>query len=206
MKDESATLLTIAARRGDTKICRILLKAGADVNARKLKDGCTALRVAAQHKTVGTIRFLLDAGADPELPHNDGSTPLFIAAQNGTGPLVDALLAGGASAATPMNDGATPLFISSQGGHAAVVKTLLETLRGRQSVDATLTKGIQRCVCVPACARVCVCAWASSLARTSSYSYLATLPVHRHAVSPSTSQQPATTRTWLPSSSRTEQM
>jgi ankyrin repeat protein len=57
---------------------RMLLDAGADVNARQ-HGGYTALQSAAQHGRVDLIDLLLDAGADPDAATDDGRRPIDMA-------------------------------------------------------------------------------------------------------------------------------
>lgn len=65
-------LLTLAARRRQPEICRLLIEAGCDVD-QKNADGKTALHFAT---SVDVINLLIDAGADVEARSNDGATPL----------------------------------------------------------------------------------------------------------------------------------
>ncbi|MBQ7813286.1 MAG: ankyrin repeat domain-containing protein [Thermoguttaceae bacterium] len=65
-------LLTLAARRRQPEICRLLIEAGCDVD-QKNADGKTALHFAT---SVDVINLLIDAGADVEARSNDGATPV----------------------------------------------------------------------------------------------------------------------------------
>lgn len=61
-----------AAAAGNHDVClRLLIKAGADVNARNAK-GSTALMIAAFHGHLEAMRTLLDSGADRFLKNRDG--------------------------------------------------------------------------------------------------------------------------------------
>lgn len=57
---------------------RLLIDAGADVNARQ-HGGYTALQSAAQHGRMDLIDLLLDAGADPGAAADDGRRPVDMA-------------------------------------------------------------------------------------------------------------------------------
>jgi ankyrin repeat protein len=71
---------------------RILVKHGADVNARQTKEprdgnrnmlnriGATPFLLAAKAVDLPLMRVLLEVGADPRLPNADGTTPLMVAA------------------------------------------------------------------------------------------------------------------------------
>ena len=120
------TALLLAARHGAVDTARVLLGAGADVNAAEpllafdaridveesQTSGRSPLLVASAsmvatsgweyglvvtpsaHETLAI--FLLDQGADPNLPDSIGRTPLHAAVETGKAALVQALLAHGA--------------------------------------------------------------------------------------------------------------
>jgi len=63
------------------KTIRVLLDAGADINAQD-KNGATPLHRAVRTRCAATVKFLLQAGADPLLKNKPGSTPFHLAVQN----------------------------------------------------------------------------------------------------------------------------
>ena len=65
-----------AARQRNSAITDLLLKYGADVNA-KDQNGNTALLVAAEHANVETITSLLKAGADVYAKDKEGHDVLW---------------------------------------------------------------------------------------------------------------------------------
>jgi ankyrin repeat protein len=71
-----------AASAGHAKIVGMLLKSGADPNARE-QGGYTPLHAAAQNGDIEMIRALLYGGADLDLKSNDGKTPLELALEAG---------------------------------------------------------------------------------------------------------------------------
>lgn len=56
------------------EVCRVLLAAGADVNATQ-QDSYTPLHAAAQHGDDELVELFLSAGADPAARLDDGKTP-----------------------------------------------------------------------------------------------------------------------------------
>jgi ankyrin repeat protein len=63
-----------AAAGRHVEICRLLIAAGAGVNATQ-RHGFTPLHSAAQNGDVELVELLLSAGADPSLANDDGATP-----------------------------------------------------------------------------------------------------------------------------------
>jgi ankyrin repeat protein len=59
-------------------VCRVLIAAGADVNATQ-RLGFTPLHAAAQHGDVEMVELFLSAGADPSAATDDGATPADLA-------------------------------------------------------------------------------------------------------------------------------
>ncbi len=120
------TALLLAARNGDIETARVLLDAGADVNAAEpylsvdarvdveesQTSGRTPLLVASASLVATSgweyrldvepsthealAQFLLERGADPDLPDSIGRTALHAAVETGKADLVRALLAHGA--------------------------------------------------------------------------------------------------------------
>jgi Ankyrin repeats (3 copies) len=64
-----------------TAVIRLLIQAGADVQARD-KNGATALHRAVRTRCAEAVKTLLEAGADPALKNLPGSTPFHLAVQN----------------------------------------------------------------------------------------------------------------------------
>jgi ankyrin repeat protein len=82
--------LHAAAAGRHIEVCRVLLAAGADVNATQ-HGGYTPLHEAAQHGDVEMTELFLSAGADPALTTEAGETAAEVAANAGHGDLAERL-------------------------------------------------------------------------------------------------------------------
>ncbi|RUS69773.1 hypothetical protein EGW08_022469, partial [Elysia chlorotica] len=104
--------LHMAAKKGDYKQTKRLLKAGASVN---LKDfaGWTALHEACNSGNLKVARHLLKAGADVNVQGFDDDTPLHDASSNGHKKLVQLLLRNGADPHQPNLKGKTAVKVAA---------------------------------------------------------------------------------------------
>ncbi|MDQ6665019.1 MAG: ankyrin repeat domain-containing protein [Acidobacteriota bacterium] len=119
------TALMYSAAYGNLETMRILLAAGADVNAKNAFDATALMWCAGD---IGKARLLIDRGADVNARSKLGRTPLLIAAAyDGGFEIVKLLLDKGARIAIRDNAvGTTPLLMASGANEAATVKLLLE--------------------------------------------------------------------------------
>jgi ankyrin repeat protein len=92
--DGSASL-QIAAYNGSTACVRLLLRAGAHMNARG-NDGATALHAASYNGHVHAAKLLIAAGANFEARNQQGTTPLRFAIARGHREVALTLLRAGA--------------------------------------------------------------------------------------------------------------
>ena len=126
------TPLHEAARWGLTGITTLLLRSGAQIDARTPSDtGLTALHWAVVGNHPAVAELLLENGADPNLTlqHDEARAPaLYFAAVNGYTAMAEKLLEYGADVNahcdTPHADG-TPLFFAVTRGHIATAEMLL---------------------------------------------------------------------------------
>jgi ankyrin repeat protein len=86
------TPLMIAAARDHDAFCRLLVEAGATIDA-KTVNGTIALQLACATCATNAGRVLLAAGSDPHQPDNDGRDAVMVAASAGATKLVADMLA-----------------------------------------------------------------------------------------------------------------
>jgi len=89
-EDVGMTPLMIAAQEGETKIVKVLLAIGSDINA-KDNDGVTALMIAADEGHTEIVKALLAGGADVNRKANDGRTALTLATSKDSKEIVQLL-------------------------------------------------------------------------------------------------------------------
>ena len=97
------TALMTAADQGNEEVVRYLVKAGAKVNKITQLEygGQTPLTGAAMMGQVGTVKALLELGADPALKMKDGATALSNAKENGNQEVIALITAALAKPARP---------------------------------------------------------------------------------------------------------
>lgn len=137
--EDGATLLGIAASAKQAEVVRVLLEAGAKIEARDQK-GRMPLMAAVQTRdsSVEVVRALIAKGADVNTRGSMiGGTPLSWAAGPFNNPeVVAALVAGNADVNQADNNGQTPLMWAALYGAPATVKLLLDA-----GADVTATNG-----------------------------------------------------------------
>jgi len=119
------TPLHLAAFFGQAETARVLIHAGADVNAVSRNDmKVMPLHSAAASRRDEVARMLIEAKADVNAKQKDGYTPLHEAAQNGDVELVDLLLDRGARLDAKLDDGRTPADLAAAANHPMLAKRL----------------------------------------------------------------------------------
>jgi ankyrin repeat protein len=122
--DRETTPLLYAGAYGSVEAMKILLAAGADVNA-KNAFGATALMLSVTEPA--KIRLLVDHGADVNAKSKAGRTALILAAlHNGSDGVMDVLLAKGADTKPADKDGMTFLLAASNGMNPREVRLAIE--------------------------------------------------------------------------------
>ncbi|KPK36438.1 MAG: hypothetical protein AMJ65_16175 [Phycisphaerae bacterium SG8_4] len=128
------TLLQYAAIGGRTEAAKLLLEAGANVDA-KNDGGQTALHVILDltkskytyyRLSKDTVELLLAKGADVNLKDKDGRTPLHLAAESADGDIIELLLDKGARIdARDEESGSTALHRAAQSGNKNAAELLI---------------------------------------------------------------------------------
>lgn len=105
------TPLMKASHSGDRNIVRLLIMAGAAVNARNA-DGNNALWLACVGGHLAIIDLLVAAGIDIDNQNDNGATALMYAASSGKAAIVERLLAKGADVTAETPDGFSALDLA----------------------------------------------------------------------------------------------
>ncbi|HEU4386232.1 MAG TPA: ankyrin repeat domain-containing protein, partial [Blastocatellia bacterium] len=158
------TPLMRAARAGHLEICRLLIKAGADVNtlagqvfgpgSSELSEG-TALIMAAYEGHCDIVRLLLDAGAAEDIATPSGSgaprtqTALYIAIRENRLDVAKVLIERGAAVNAAGHAGNTPLILATYRTDIELVKALIakgadvtaSNYKGESALHAAAEKG-----------------------------------------------------------------
>ncbi|EDQ86259.1 uncharacterized protein MONBRDRAFT_11038 [Monosiga brevicollis MX1] len=122
---DNKTPLHYACDSGHDNVVEMLLKHGADANA-KDKDNKTPLYYACRNCHDNVVGMLLKHGADANAKDNDNKTRLHYACDSGHDNLVEMLLKHGADANAKDKDGKAPLHYACGHGYVKVVEILLE--------------------------------------------------------------------------------
>jgi uncharacterized protein len=127
---QGRTLLTSASTEGKIPMMDVLIKAGADPNA-KDEDGMTALRhVAWSGKNqVNATKRLIAAKADVNIAADDDWTPLIQDMYNDASvavPLAQILLQAGADASVVNNEGNSAVMLAAERGMAVLIAPLVK--------------------------------------------------------------------------------
>ena len=122
---DALTALHRCAFNNHSKIARMLIDAGADLNIQD-NDGWTALHWCADMNLPEIARMLIDAGADVNIQHNDGWTALYVSAYRNHPEITRMLIGAGADVNIQHNGGYTALHWCAYRNRPEIAKMLLD--------------------------------------------------------------------------------
>jgi ankyrin repeat protein len=144
---ENWTPLMEAADKSQPGAVRLLVDAGADLEAQETRGGKTALMVAARSDSATMVALLLDSGTDVGARSaSNGMTALHFALQSrrdsdpddsrgAAVAVITELLAAGADVNQAADDGWTPLMSAVANGETDRVRLMLDSGAGLQDFD-----------------------------------------------------------------------
>ena len=146
---DGMTALHWAARHGHAEMARLLITAGANVNAGTRIGRYTALHLASRAGSAPVVEALLAAGADVHAATtNSGATPLHLAAESGNPDAIRVLVGGGAD--VNGREGAwaqTPLIFAAAKNRPDAIRALLE-LGADASLGERVIEDVERLAAV----------------------------------------------------------
>jgi hypothetical protein len=116
--------LNSAIETGKTNLAKLLIAAGANVNARD-NYGRTVLLWAVEYGRTEIVKLLITEGADVNARDNDCYTALIEAVHNGHTVIAQLLIAAGADVHARDNNGLTALMYAARNGRTEIVKILI---------------------------------------------------------------------------------
>jgi ankyrin repeat protein len=119
------TALFLAANGGHKECMSLLLKKGANINAKNY-NGSTVLIDAAYHGRKESVSLLLELGMNIEEKNDDGNTALILAAKRGHEECLSLLLEKGANIEEENNYGDTALLDTAYWGRKECMLLLLK--------------------------------------------------------------------------------
>ena len=125
--DLFGTPLHYAAARNSADIAKVLIDAGAKLEAEAVEDQRRAhpLHTAARGNAVEVAEFLVGIGAQLNARDADGATPLSVAASYGNAKIVEVLLKAGADALAEDSFNRAPIHNAAKNCRLDVVQLLL---------------------------------------------------------------------------------
>lgn len=123
---EGLSPLHLAVLRGHKDLARMLLDAGADINAMDIKSGQSPLMHAVESNNVDMVHFLIESGCDVNSQSYSGNTALHSACGRGQVDTVRLLLKSGADSGLKNYHNDTAVMVAKN-------KKIADVLRGRGS-------------------------------------------------------------------------
>jgi serine/threonine-protein phosphatase 6 regulatory ankyrin repeat subunit B len=123
--EKGYTPLMLASENGREDIAEFLIKKGADINTKSLKDGQTALILASENSHIEIVKMLIKAGADVNAQNDEGQTSLMHASRLGD-ITVKALISVGADVNAKDKNSKTPLMFAKENDYPEIAQTLID--------------------------------------------------------------------------------
>uniref|UniRef100_A0A8C2WTY9 Uncharacterized protein n=2 Tax=Cyclopterus lumpus TaxID=8103 RepID=A0A8C2WTY9_CYCLU len=123
---EGLSPLHLTVLRGQKDLARMLLDAGADINAMDIKSGQSPLMHAVESNKADMVNFLIERGCDVNSQSYSGNTALHSACGRGQVDTVRLLLKSGADSSLKNYHNDTPVMVAKN-------KKIADVLRGRGS-------------------------------------------------------------------------
>ncbi|XP_031144766.1 B-cell lymphoma 3 protein homolog [Sander lucioperca] len=123
---EGLSPLHLAVLRGHKDLAKMLLDAGADINAMDIKSGQSPLVHAVESNNADMVHFLIESGCDVNSQSYSGNTALHSACGRGQVDTVRLLLKSGADSSLKNYHNDTPVMVAKN-------KKIADVLRGRGS-------------------------------------------------------------------------
>ncbi|KAM6910437.1 B-cell lymphoma 3 protein homolog [Xenentodon cancila] len=123
---EGLSPLHLAVMQGHKDLSKMLLAAGADINAMDIKSGLSPLMHAVESNNADMVRFLIENACDVNSQSYSGNTALHIACGRGQVDIVRLLLKSGADSSLKNYHNDTPVMVAKN-------KKIADVLRGRGS-------------------------------------------------------------------------
>lgn len=120
------TPLHVAALHGHSALVALLIRHGANVNART-NQSATPLHLASQNSHIQVVRFLLECNAKLNKKDHFGNTPLIQACLRGNMETASTLIESNALVNVANVQGNTALHEAVRGGHQTLVELLLRS-------------------------------------------------------------------------------
>ena len=118
------TKLHWEAANGNTKVVKLLLKEGENIDVKDTSNDMTPLHAATMFGYAEVAKILLDNDADIDAKNEDGVTPLHYASFNGHTEIVKLLLERNAKINVEDENGETPFDYASDQAHIDIMKIL----------------------------------------------------------------------------------
>ena len=121
LNEKGISALCLASRSGHVEVMKILIKAGADLEAVG-EAGMRPIHFAANAFREAAIVTLIEAGADLNAKDNAGNTPLMWSAARGVLACSKLILEGGGDHKIVNNSGSSVIHRSAANGHVMMTK------------------------------------------------------------------------------------